>query len=279
MSEHEDASADKAVRSEGIPEESGKTGWASRMQRKINTYEKPKKVTREDVLAKWDDSYDRRVELGQKAKKPSFISIAVTTCAVLGVIAIGLSSSNASADFDKQSAKNASQIAALKSELNQAETRATKVPTKTAAATFIKDANKAGQEMASLQNQMAALEGKPDSNKMVSLGQKMAKDMTKDTAFAASPWYTVTRDVANPYRNMKYTWSAQTPYAFENDGENIKVVWLCRDDKGVLLAWAIGKYDVASKKFDGMTWGATSAGSDRTGTSLDTNAPVQGEQK
>lgn len=253
---------------------------ASRFQNKINSYEKPKKVTRDDILNKWDDSYDRRVQLAQNAKKPTVVGKVIAGVSLL--MTAGLIFSANSSSFEADSAKNEQSISSLKSQLNDAQSRAKEVPTQVDAAKLITDANAAGQKFAKIQNDMLPLT-KPatrDSAKLKSLALDMSKSMTDDIKASVSPWYVITWAKENPYHAMKYSWQAQTPYSFEADGENVKVVWLCKDDKGTLLAWTIAKFNAKDHKFSGIVRGMTKAGSDRVGTPIDsdpaTNIPDSG---
>lgn len=250
--------------------------WASQFKNKLDSYEKPKKVTREDIADRWYDSYERRASLVNKAKKPSTIGKVVTAVALVSAIGIGASTSMASSDFETKQTSQSKEINSLKSQLKDAKTQNVSVPTTSDAAKLITDANKLGRQFADAQNQIITVTDPKsrDMTKLRSLASDMATSMDDSVKSLAAPWYTITRTKENPWYQMKYSWQAQPPYAFEDDGENIKIVWLCKDDKGTLLAWVIGKYDAQTKKITGMVKGMTKAGNDRINTPLDGNIPT-----
>lgn len=266
---------------ENAPNDEGRTSgdsprWASRAKSKLDSYEKPKKVTREDIADRWYDSYERRAALASKAKKPSTIGKVVTAVALVSAVGLGVSTSMASSNFETKQASQSKEIDSLKSQLKDAQAQNVSVPTKSDAAKLITDANKLGLRFAEAQNQIVTVTDPKsrDMTKLRSLTSDMATSMDDSVKSLAAPWYTITRTKENPWYQMKYSWQAQPPYAFEDDGENIKIIWLCKDDKGTLLSWVIGKYDAETKKITGMVKGMTKAGSDRINTPLDGTIPT-----
>lgn len=106
----------------------------------------------------------------------------------------------------------------------------------------------AGTKVASLQN----LYLDADEAECTELAKNMDIYLASDSANARVAWY------AYDISDVSYTWSFESTYTFDSD--SIPVVWTCRTDDNVLLAYATAVYDAKSERFGTLEYHMTTKG-------------------
>lgn len=239
-----------------------------RLKARMDGYEKPQRVSPEQVRERWQNSADRRADLVDdtldRVGKPSFWQPVVIGASVLAVGGMLWGASSDSDHFTHQVAADKAQFATLKKNVDAANKKVEDVPKTTDALKILQDVQKSGREIASNQQRYDTADA--HKGEVAKIAASMRPFFTQYTLDGVSPWYSILREKTNPYANTKYQWEFATPYTFGSNGQSVNATWLCKDTKdGRVLAWAIGNYDVATKKFDGLTRGMTDEGRKRVG--------------
>lgn len=131
-------------------------------------------------------------------------------------------------------------------------------------------ATEAGQAVADQQNEYGKLSGM-SQNDQIDRTHKIAGELDKyfaeEDKNARAPWYM-------PPRGTNATWTFASTYAFNQDGS--KVIWVCRDKTGKLLAYTLADYNTKDKTFSQVSKAVTVAGAELIEPTGDNGDRLQG---
>lgn len=109
-----------------------------------------------------------------------------------------------------------------------------------------------GAKVAELQTKYQKYNASNNPDEFQSIVTDLLSYFDDSASNARVPWY-------NPdVKNKNWTWTFETSYSFT--ATSVPVLWTCKSDDGILLAYATGVYDSAKGLFKDMKWATTSFG-------------------
>ena len=197
----------------------------------------------------------------QKSYVPQIVVAVLTLVALIAVVILGIMFPEK--QYKAQKADYEQQIASLRADLEEAQTAESDAKPEEIQA-VVSSAVKAGEDLASLEMDMAAANDRYVHAQTAEEQEKVKSDMAdiKDAMYDylgkespyASTWYMGDSDL------VAYEWEFASYFDFV--GKYMPVLWVCRqsDDLDVILAYVMGTYDSVNMTFSDMVTGVTTAG-------------------
>lgn len=224
---------------------------------------------KDNILDFFEDVQDK---LADYSKLQIATVIVVILCLVfIGIF--GISSSKSNAEYEAKYQENLTEITRLNSELTALTNENNRTPDASGITVAMKSANTAGMAVAGLQTAYqdcvvnAGMEGSESfETALVKNAEALDVYFDDDDKNARVPWFTVTND--NPARLV---WTFMTNYTFS--AESVECLWVCRDNSGNLVAFALGTYTASNGLFSNVRYYGTAYGNKNYRTPDDTVAP------
>lgn len=188
------------------------------------------------------------------------ITSIVLVISLIGIIAGVVMSGRSKAEFEAEYQSNLTELTRLNSELTALTNENNLQPDVSDIKIALKSANTAGMAVAGLQTayqDCGVNAGPEDSESFATAMKKNAESLDvyfdDDTKNARVPWFSVTSDNA-----ARLIWTFMTNYMFS--GDTVECLWMCRDNPGNLVAFAIGTYTASTNLFSDVHYYATAYG-------------------
>lgn len=188
------------------------------------------------------------------------VTVVVVLISIIGIVFGVVHGRSSSAAYEQQYQANLNEIARLNSELTALTNENNRTPDASDVEIALKSANTAGMAVAGLQTSYqdcvvnAGLSG---SESYETAMQKNAEALDVyfdvDDKNARVPWFSVTSE-----NNARLVWTFMTNYMFTSD--SVECLWVCRDNPGNLVAFALGTYTASTNLFSDVRYYATAYG-------------------
>lgn len=187
-------------------------------------------------------------------------TVIIVIICVFGALFGALGFSKSGAEYEAQYQANLTEITRLNSELTALTNETNRTPNASDVAVAMKSANTAGMAVAGLQTAYqdcvvnSGMEG-TDSFESALTKNAEALDVyfDIDDKNARVPWFSVTSDTP-----ARLVWTFMTNYTFST--ESVECLWVCRDNPGNLVAFAMGTYTASTGLFSDVKYYATAYG-------------------
>ncbi len=190
-----------------------------------------------------------------------YVSVAVAVVSVIlcGVMLLGRSKTVAAAEAQLQEYNQ--QITQLNSELSALSGENDVAQNPEGVVVALRSAKSAGQAVAALQNEYQNLIVGAEAMEVVEAKMKKQAESLDvyfdlDDKNARVSWF----DVTSSTNTTRLRWDFMTNYMFS--GDTVECLWLCKDSKEKLVAFATGTYTGDTGLFSDVHWYATAYGND-----------------
>ena len=211
---------------------------------------------KDDILDFFEDVQDRFAEFSML----QIVTAVVLVLCLIGIVLGVVSGQRSKAAYEEEYQSNLAEITRLTSELTALTNENNRTPEASDVQLAMKSANTAGMAVAGLQTAYQDVVVNAGADNTESFETALTKNaealdvyFDDDDKNARVPWFTVTNENA-----ARLVWTFMTNYTFST--ETVECLWMCRDNPGNLVAFALGTYTASTNLFSDVHYYATAYG-------------------